>query len=151
MSHRFQAKIFKESCEKWFKSARAGCRVFNMDGSGGYQQTLLWLESSEILSLPLSKLCIPILRDEEVSEKFLPDLGGQDTSKNRYEARFSITDLSFEKLYFAWARLIFSIVSPLQRLCTPMLRDEEVSEKILPVLGGWDTSKNRYEARFPVR
>ena len=33
----------------------------------------------------------------------------------------------------------------------PMLRDEEVSAKFLPVLGGRDISKIHYEARFPVR
>ena len=76
-----------------------------------------------------------MLRDEEVSEKFLQDFGGQDKSQTRYEARISITDLSFEKSYFAWARIIFSIVSPVVRLCITMLRDEEVSGNFLPVLG----------------
>ena len=36
-----------------------------------------------------------MLRDEEVSENFLPLLGGQDTLKNPVEARFWIQELSF--------------------------------------------------------
>ena len=39
-------------------------------------------------------------------QKFLPDLGPLDTSKNRYEAGFGLSVFSFAKVGFCWARIL---------------------------------------------
>ena len=51
-------------------------RVFNMEGSGRSEQTLCDQKSAKILSLHLGNFQITMLRDEEVSEIFLPVLSG---------------------------------------------------------------------------
>ena len=91
-----------------------------------------------------------MIQGEDVSDKILPDLLHWHPSKNRDEARFAITDLTFEKSSVAWAMINFSVVSHQGRLYITMLEAEVVSGKFLPVLEGWDTPKNRDEARFPA-
>ena len=85
-----------------------------------------------------------MIQGEDVSDKILPDLLHWHPSKNRDEARFAITDLTFEKSSVAWAMINFSVVSHQGRLYITMLEAEVVSGKFLPVLEGWDTSKKSW-------
>ena len=48
-----------------------------------------------------------MIQGEDVSDKILPDLLHWHPSKNRDEARFAITDLTFEKSSVAWAMINF--------------------------------------------
>ena len=48
--------------------------------------------------IPLDDVGARILEAEEVSEKILPDLGRSDTSKMRYDLRFSIRGVEMDRI-----------------------------------------------------
>ena len=48
--------------------------------------------------IPLDDVGSKILEDEEVSEKFLPDLGRSDTFKIPYDLRFSIRGVEMDRI-----------------------------------------------------